>query len=66
LIAQVRPNMDQMIEYGSSHAMLSARFIQDFTMKANEHRASFGQHILQKGLKVYSGRRDTTHCIRKL
>jgi hypothetical protein len=54
LVAQVKPDEEKIIEYGSNQAMLIARFIQDITMNVNEHRASFAQqYMLQKGLKVF-------------
>jgi hypothetical protein len=54
LVSQVKPEKEQIIEYGSSQAMLIARFIQDITMNVNQHGASFvQQYILQKGLKVF-------------
>jgi hypothetical protein len=51
LVAQVKPNEEKIIEYGSNEAMLIARFIlQDITMNVNKHRASFAQqYMLQKG-----------------
>jgi hypothetical protein len=53
LISQVKPDESQTIEYGTSHAMVIARLIQDITMKVIAHGASFAQqYILQKGLKV--------------
>jgi hypothetical protein len=57
LVAQVKPDEDKIIEYGSNKAMLIARFIQDITMNVNKHGASFAQqYMLQKRLKV-SGRK---------
>jgi hypothetical protein len=57
LVAQVKPDEEMIVEYGSNKAMLIARFIQDITMNANEHRASFTQqYILQKGLKVFGNK----------
>jgi hypothetical protein len=54
LVAQVKPDEEMNIEYGSNEAMLIARFIQDITMNVNEHGASFAQqYMLQKGLKVF-------------
>jgi hypothetical protein len=54
LVSQVKPEKEQIIEYGSSQAMLIVRFIQDITMNVNQHGASFAQqYILQKGLKVF-------------
>jgi hypothetical protein len=54
LVSQVKPEKEQIIEYGSSQVMLIARFIQDITMNINQHGASFAQqYILQKGLKVF-------------
>jgi hypothetical protein len=50
----VKPEKEQIIEYGSSQAMLIARFIQDITVNVNQHGASFAQqYISQKGLKVF-------------
>jgi hypothetical protein len=57
LVAQVKPDEEMNIEYGSNKAMLIARFIQDITMNVNEHRASFAQqYMLQKGLKVFGNK----------
>jgi hypothetical protein len=54
LVLQVKPEKEQIIEYGLSQAMLIARFIQDITMNVKQHGASFAQqYILQKGLKVF-------------
>jgi hypothetical protein len=54
LVSQVKPDKEQIIEYGSCQAMLVVRFIQDITMNVNQHGASFAQqYILQKGLKVF-------------
>jgi hypothetical protein len=54
LVSQVKPEKEQIIEYGSSQVMLIARFIQDITMNVKQHGASFAQqYILQKGLKVF-------------
>ena len=54
LISQVKPDESQTIEYGTSHAMVIARLIQDITTKVIAHGASFAQqYILQKGLKVF-------------
>jgi hypothetical protein len=54
LVLQVKQAKEQIIEYGSSQAMLIARFIQDITMNVKQHGASFAQqYILQKGLKVF-------------
>jgi hypothetical protein len=53
LVAQVKPDEEMKIEYGSNKAMIIARFIQDITMNVNKHGASFAQqYMLQKGLKV--------------
>jgi hypothetical protein len=61
LVAQVKPDEEMNIEYGSNKAMLIARFIQDITMNVNKHGASFAQqYMLQKGLKVF-GNKDTKH-----
>jgi hypothetical protein len=50
----VKPEKEQIIEYGLSQAMLIARFIEDITMNIKQHGASFAQqYILQKGLKVF-------------
>jgi hypothetical protein len=57
LAAQVKPDEEMTIEYGTNEAMLIARFIQDITMNVNEHRASFAQqYMLQKGLKVFGNK----------
>jgi hypothetical protein len=40
LVAQVKPDEEMNIEYGSDEAMLIARFIQDITINVNEHGAS--------------------------
>jgi hypothetical protein len=57
LVAQVKPDEEMTIEYGSNKAMLIARFIQDITMNVNEHKASFAQqYMLQKGLKVFGNK----------
>jgi hypothetical protein len=58
LVAQVKPDEEMNIEYGSNEAMLIlARFIQDITMNVNEHGASFAQqYMLQKGLKVFGNK----------
>jgi hypothetical protein len=54
LVWQVKPDKEQIIEYGSSQAMLIARLIQDITMNVNQYGTSFAQqYILQKGLKVF-------------
>jgi hypothetical protein len=54
LVLQVKPEKEQIIEYGSSQAMLFARLIQDITMNIQQHGASFAQqYMLQKGLKVF-------------
>jgi hypothetical protein len=58
LVAQVKPDEEMNIEYGSNKAMLIARFIQDITMNVNKHGASFAQqYMLQKGLKVFGNKR---------
>jgi hypothetical protein len=57
LVAQVKPDEEMTIEYGSNKAMLIARFIQDITMNVNKLRASFNQqYMLQKGLKVFGSK----------
>jgi hypothetical protein len=57
LVAQVKPDEEKIIEYGSNKAMLIARFIQDIMMNVNKHRASFAQqYMLQKGLKVFGNK----------
>jgi hypothetical protein len=57
LVAQVKPDEEMKIEYGSDEAMLIARFIQDITINVNEHGASFAQqYMLQKGLKVFGNK----------
>jgi hypothetical protein len=54
LVAQVRPDEEMIIEYGSDGAMLIARFIQDITINVNKHFAQ--QYMLQKGLKVFGNK----------
>jgi hypothetical protein len=55
LVAQVKPDKELSIEYGSNKAMPIARFIQDIKMNVNEHEASFAQqYMLQTGLKVFA------------
>jgi hypothetical protein len=57
LVAQVKPDEEMTIEYGSNKAMLIARFIQDIMMNVNKHGASFAQqYMLQKGLKVFGNK----------
>jgi two-component sensor histidine kinase len=57
LVAQVKPDEEMNIEYGSNEAMPIARFIQDITMNSNEHGASFAQqYMLQKRLKVFGNK----------
>jgi hypothetical protein len=57
LVAQVKPDEDEILEYGSNKAMLFARFIQDITVNVNKHGASFvQQYMLQKGLKVFGNK----------
>jgi hypothetical protein len=57
LVAQVKPDEEMNIEYGSDEAMLIARFIQDITINVNEHGAPFAQqYMLQKGLKVFGNK----------
>jgi hypothetical protein len=57
LVAQVKPDEEMTIEFGSNKAMLIARFIQDITMNVNKHRASFAQqYMLQKVLKVFGNK----------
>jgi hypothetical protein len=57
LVAQVKPDEEMNIEYGSNKAMLITRFIQDITMNVNKHGASFAQqYMLQKGLKVFGNK----------
>jgi hypothetical protein len=57
LVAQVKPDEEMNIEYGSDEVMLIARFIQDITTNVNKHRASFAQqYMLQKGLKVFGNK----------
>jgi hypothetical protein len=57
LVAQVKPDEEMNIEYGSNEAMLIARFIQDITMNVNKHGASFSQrYMLQKGLMVFGNK----------
>jgi hypothetical protein len=57
LVAQVKPDEEMNIEYGSNEAMLIARFIQDITMNVNKHGASFAQqYMLQRGLKVFGNK----------
>jgi hypothetical protein len=65
LVSQVKPEKEQIIEYGLSQAMLIARFIQDITMNVQQHGASFAQqYILQKGQKVLENK-DTKHRRKK-
>jgi hypothetical protein len=47
LVAQVKPDEEMNIDYGSNKAMLVARFIQDIAMNVNEHRASFAQQYME-------------------
>jgi hypothetical protein len=61
LVAQVRPEDDKKIKYGSSQALLIARFIQDIMMNVNEHGASFAQQYICK--KVLSIWKEKTQCI---
>jgi hypothetical protein len=57
LVAQVQPDEEMNIEYGSDEAMLIARFIQEITINVNEHGAFFAQqYMLQKGLKVFGNK----------
>jgi hypothetical protein len=57
LVAQVKPDEEMNIEYGSNEAILIARFIQDITMNVNKHGASFAQQfMLQKGLNVFGNK----------
>jgi hypothetical protein len=57
LVAQVKPDEEMNIEYGSNEAMLIARFIQEITMNVNKHGASFSQqYMLQKGLMVFGNK----------
>jgi hypothetical protein len=57
LVAQVKPDEEMILEFGSNEAMLIPRFIQDITMNVNEHGASFTQqYMLQKGLKVFGNK----------
>jgi hypothetical protein len=57
LVAQVKPDEEMNIEYGSDEAMLIARFIQDITINVKEHGASFAQqYMLQKGLKAFGNK----------
>jgi hypothetical protein len=57
LVAQVKPDEEMILEYGSNKAMLIARFIQDITMNVSKHGASFAQqYMLQKGLKVFGNK----------
>jgi hypothetical protein len=48
LVAQVKPDEEMIIEYGSNKAMLIPRFIQDITMNVNKHGASFAQNTCYK------------------
>jgi hypothetical protein len=48
LVAQVKPDEEKIVEYGSNKAMLIARFIQDITMNVNKHGASFAQQYIFK------------------
>jgi hypothetical protein len=57
LVAQVKPDEEKILDYGSNKAMLIARFIQDITMNVNKHRVSFAQqYMLQKELKVFGNK----------
>jgi two-component sensor histidine kinase len=57
LVAQVKPDEEMNIEYGSNKAMPIARFIQDITVNVNKHGTSFAQqYMLQKGLKVFGNK----------
>jgi hypothetical protein len=57
LVAQVKPDEEMNIAYGSNKAMLIGRFVQDITMNVNKHGASFAQqYMLQKGLKVFGNK----------
>jgi hypothetical protein len=57
LVAQVKPDEEMILEYGSNKVMLIARFIQDITMNVNKNGASFAQqYMLQKGLKVFGNK----------
>jgi two-component sensor histidine kinase len=57
LVAQVKPDEEMNIEYGSDEAILVARFIHDITINVNKHGASFAQqYMLQKGLKVFGNK----------
>jgi hypothetical protein len=48
LVAQVKPDEEMILEYGSNKAMLIARFIQDIRMNVNKHGASFAQNTCYK------------------
>jgi hypothetical protein len=48
LVAQVKPDEEKILEYGSNGAMLIARFIQDITMNVNKHGACFANNICCK------------------
>jgi hypothetical protein len=64
LVSQVKPEKEQIIEYGLSQAMLIARFIQDIMMNVKQHGASFAQqYILQKGLKVFGSIEERNRSI---
>jgi hypothetical protein len=66
LVAQVKPDEDKIIKYGSNQAMLIARFIQDTTMNVIKHGVSFAQQfMLQKGLKVF-GRKGHNASIKEV
>jgi hypothetical protein len=57
LVAQVKPDEEKILEYGSNQAMFIARFNQDITMNVNKHGASFAQqYMLQMGLKVFGNK----------
>ena len=54
LIMQVHPNPQEDVKYGTMHAMLIARVMDDINSKVSVQGTSFAQqYILQKGLKVF-------------
>ena len=51
LIAQVRPNPEEDVKYGTNHAMLIARTIDELSTRVTIEGASFAQqYMLRKGL----------------
>jgi hypothetical protein len=48
LVAQVKPDEEMNIEYGSNEAMLVERFIQDIMMNVDKHGASLPNNTCYK------------------